>query len=55
MLTAAAEQVVPPLTAAVEQLVPPLTAAAERLAPSGPRAGPLRRADRPAQWNRGHW
>jgi cyanophycin synthetase len=60
-LAAAAEQVVPPLSAAAEQLVPPLTAAAERVAPpaaldahAAKAAGPLRRADRPTQWNRGH-
>jgi cyanophycin synthetase len=52
---AGAEQVVPPLTAAAEQVVPPLTAAAERLAPLAGRTSPLRRADGPVQWNRGHW
>jgi len=61
-LAAGAEQLVPPLAAAAEQLVPPLTAAAEQLAPSATRparltsaGGPLRRADRLTQWNRGHW
>jgi cyanophycin synthetase len=46
------------LAAEAEQLVPPLTAAAERVASPAmladtatTRAGPLRRADRPAQWN----
>jgi len=50
-----------PLAAEAEQLVPQLTAAAERVAPrsalgppAGPAAGPLRRADRLTQWNRGH-
>ncbi len=49
------------LAAAAEQLVPQLTAAAERVAPPAAldtratsAAGPLRRADRPGQWNRGH-
>jgi hypothetical protein len=54
-LAATAEQLVPPLTAAAEQVVPKLTSAVERLAAMAERAGPLRRADRPARWNRGHW
>jgi cyanophycin synthetase len=52
----------PELAAEAEQVVPRLTAAAERVAPPAAladgatsAAGLLRRADRPVQWNRGHW
>jgi cyanophycin synthetase len=50
-LAAEAEQVVPPLTAEAERLAPP--AMLTDIATMGARS--LQRADRPTQWNPGHW
>jgi len=50
-LAAEAEQVVPPLTAAAERVASPAMLAVTATA----GAGPMRRAGRPTQWNRGRW